>query len=104
MTDDVNDFKNKLTDTELMDLIKVSSAKYLNDYIVEFEFTDGVSGKVDLKDEIYGEVFHPLKDIDYFKSFTRDRWTIGWDCGADFSPEFLHKLTIEQNVKAHNKV
>ncbi len=83
-----------------MNLIKISNAKYLNDYVVELEFTDGLSGRVDLKDEIYGEVFQPLKDIDYFKSFTRDRWTIGWDCGADFAPEFLHKLTIEQNKKS----
>ena len=54
---------------------------------------------MNLKEELYGEVFQPLKDIDYFKSFTQDRWTSGWECGVDFAPEFLHKLTIQQNVK-----
>ncbi len=87
-----------------MNLIKVSNAEYLNDYVINIKFTDGLSGKVDLKNEIYGEVFQPLKDIDYFKSFIRDRWTIGWDCGADFAPEFLYELVIKQNKKAHNNV
>ena len=50
-----------------MYLIKVSSAKYLNDYTIDLVFSDGLSAKVDLKDEIYGEVFEPLKDINYFK-------------------------------------
>lgn len=80
-----------------MKLVKVSSAKYIEDYIIALVFSDGLSGKVDLKDEIYGEIFQPLKDVDYFKSFTRDRWTIGWDCGADFAPEFLYELAIRQN-------
>ncbi len=82
-----------------MNLIKVRNAEYLSDYMLKLEFSDGVSGKVDLKEEIYGDVFQPLKDVDYFKSFKKDRWTIGWDCGADFAPEFLHKLTVQQNTK-----
>ncbi|MEQ6120538.1 DUF2442 domain-containing protein [Reichenbachiella sp. MALMAid0571] len=83
-------------------LIKVEQAKYLNDYKIQLTFSDGLSGVVDLQDEIWGEVFEPLKDVNYFKNFTKDRWTIGWDCGADFAPEFLHELTLKQNEKAHN--
>lgn len=81
-------------------LIKVEQAKYLNDYRIQLVFSDGLSGVVDLQDEIWGEVFEPLKDVNYFKNFTKDRWTIGWDCGADFAPEFLHELTLKQNEKA----
>ena len=82
-----------------MELIKVKEAKYINDYKVQLSFSDGLTGIVDLEDEIYGEVFAPLKEIEYFKSFKQDRWTIGWDCGADFAPEFLHKLAMKN--KAH---
>jgi hypothetical protein len=85
-------------------LIKVEQAKYLNGYRIELTFSDGLSGVVDLQDEIWGEVFEPLKDVNCFKNFTKDRWTIGWDCGADFAPEFLHDLTLKQNEKAHNIV
>jgi hypothetical protein len=32
-------------------------------------FADGVEGEVDLSRELEGEVFEPLKDEEYFKSF-----------------------------------
>jgi hypothetical protein len=80
-------------------LTKVEQAEYLSGYKIKLTFSDGLTGVVDLKDEIWGEVFEPLKDVDYFKDFTKDRWTIGWDCGADFAPEFLHELTLKQNKK-----
>ena len=79
-------------------LIKVKEAKYINDYKIQLSFSDGLTSIVDLKDEIYGEVFEPLKEIEYFKSFTQDRWTIGWNCGADFAPEFLYELARKSEV------
>lgn len=75
-------------------LIKVTNAKYIEDYKIEFIFNDGVKGIVDLKDSIKGLVFEPLKNIDYFKTFTKNRWTIEWDCEADFAPEYLHDLAV----------
>lgn len=78
-------------------LIKISEAVYIADYKIELCFTDGLKGIVDLKDEIWGEVFEPLKDVSYFKNFVKDKWTITWECGADFAPEFLYELTVKQN-------
>ena len=86
-----------------MPIKKVEQAEYLSDYQIKLTFSDGLAGVVDLKDEIWGEVFEPLKDLNYFKNFTKDRWTICWDCGADFAPEFLHDLTLKQNGKATNE-
>jgi hypothetical protein len=82
-------------------LIKVDHAEYLTGYQIRLTFSDGLTGVVDLESEIWGEVFEPLKEISYFKNFTKDRWTIGWDCGADFAPEFLHELALRQAEKAH---
>ncbi len=81
-------------------LIKVDQAEYLKGYKIRLTFSDGLSGVVDLENEIWGDVFEPLKDVSYFKKFTKDRWTIGWNCGADFAPEFLHQLTQKQAQKA----
>jgi len=77
-------------------LLKVTDAKYVNDYKIELIFNDGVKGIVDLKDSIKGLVFKPLKNIEYFKQFTQNRWTIEWDCDADFAPEYLHDLALGQ--------
>ena len=84
-------------------LIKVSDANYIRDYEVELTFNDGLKSIIDLKDEIWGEVFQPLRDINYFKIFSQDRWTIGWECGADFAPEYLYELAMNQKEEAQNK-
>jgi hypothetical protein len=73
-------------------MIKVDDAKYVRDYIVWLKFSDGTEGEVDLKDELFGEVFEPLRDREFFKSFAvHPEWlTITWPNGADFAPEFLY--------------
>ena len=77
-------------------LLKVSTASYIDDYKIKVAFNDGLEGIVDLENEIWGEVFEPLKDKNYFKEFSQDSCTIVWDCGADFAPEFLHQLVVTQ--------
>jgi hypothetical protein len=82
-----------------MNLIKVISANYIKDYIIHFEFNNGVQSDIDLKDELWGEVFEPLKDIQLFKKFKVNNWTIEWENGADFSPDFLlRKAMKEENI------
>ncbi len=73
-------------------ILHVKEAKYLHDYVIWLRFNDGAEGMVDLKDELYGEVFEPLKDLERFRSFKvdLDLETIVWDNGADLAPEFLY--------------
>jgi hypothetical protein len=73
-------------------ILHVKEARYLHDYVLWLRFNDGAEGVVDLKNELYGEVFEPLKDIERFKSFKvdPDLETIVWDNGADLAPEFLY--------------
>ena len=48
----------------------VVDAKYIKDYRLWLKFNDGKSGEVDLAERIsWGEVFKPLKNINYFKNF-----------------------------------
>ena len=74
-------------------ILHVIEAKYLHDYVVWLKFNDGVEGEVDLADELEGEIFGPLKDINTFKSFKVESilGTITWENGADLAPEFLYK-------------
>ena len=75
----------------------VTDAKYVKDYTVFLSFKDGKKGEIDLSLELDGEVFEPLKNIDYFKKFKIRGHTLSWDNGADFSPEFLYEKLIENN-------
>ena len=85
-------------------LIKVTDAKYNKDYKIEFTFNNGYRKVVDLKEQLDGPIFEPLKDINYFRKFTLNRWIIEWDNGADLAPEFLYELAVEQDKKDHNIV
>ena len=74
-------------------ILHVCEAHYVRDYVVWIRFNDGVSGQVDLRDELDGEVFEPLKNIEQFKQFRVDAelQTIVWENGADLAPEFLYQ-------------
>ncbi len=69
----------------------VVKAEYKEAYRIWLKFNDGSEGVVDLKDELYGEMFEPLRDLNKFKSFRVDPEleTLVWENGADFAPEFL---------------
>jgi hypothetical protein len=69
----------------------VEQAKYIDGYKVWLSFNDGAQGEIDLSSELYGEVFEPLKDISFFKSFSLEGHTLSWSNGADFAPEFLRE-------------
>jgi hypothetical protein len=71
---------------------KVIAAQYAHDFTVHIRFADGTEGDVDLSDELYGEVFEPLKNINIFKKLSvhPEFHTLCWPNGADLAPEFLY--------------
>lgn len=81
-------------------MLEVIYAKYLKDYIVYFEFSNGKKGYVDLKNHLWGDIFEPIKHKDYFKNFQISEIsnTIEWENGADFAPEFLLENCFEENL------
>ena len=72
-----------------MRLLKIQKANYIKDFVIHFQFNNGITKDVNLENDLWGEVFEPLKDISYFKNFKLNSWTIEWENGADFAPEFL---------------
>ncbi len=71
--------------------LHVLEARYVRDYTVWLKFSDGTAGEVDLEEELEGPVFGPLRDIERFKRFSVTHYTLSWDNGADFAPEFLRQ-------------
>ena len=70
----------------------VVAAKHVRDYIVWVKFEDGTEGEIDLASELWGPVFEPLKQPEYFREVNVAEYgTIAWPNGADIAPEFLYQ-------------
>jgi hypothetical protein len=74
--------------------IHILEAKYIRDHVLWIKFDNGVEGEIDLSAELWGEMFEPLRNLDFFRRFHIDNEinTIVWDNGADMAPDFLHSL------------
>ncbi|MBA3631704.1 MAG: DUF2442 domain-containing protein [Acidobacteria bacterium] len=77
-------------------LILVTSARYISDYTLELTFSDGLKAEIDFTYWIKKyPFFKPLENIDYFKNFSLDGWTVVWENGADIAPETLYQIALQ---------
>jgi hypothetical protein len=74
----------------------VRDASYISKYKLLLTFEDGIAKIANLEPYLDGEIFEPLKDIGYFKTFHVDREldTVFWENGADISPDFLYEIGV----------
>lgn len=78
----------------------VISLKIHPDWQLEVAFSDGIQGIVSLKDQLFGPVFEPLRNPDYFALATIDEFgVICWPNGADLAPDALY-----EQLKAMDRV
>ncbi|MGQ0815376.1 MAG: DUF2442 domain-containing protein [Gemmatimonadota bacterium] len=72
-------------------MLHVIEVAHRGEYNVRVTFNNGVVKDVDLRAELHGEVFEPLRDPEYFARVrvSPETGTIEWPNGADFAPEFL---------------
>ncbi len=69
----------------------VIDAEYISNYKIKLTFDTGEKKIADCAQWLEGEVFEPLKNKDYFRSFFVNGWTISWPNGADIAPETLYE-------------
>ena len=69
----------------------VIGAEYRGRYRIHVTFNDNTEKTIDCSEWLHGPVFEPLKDVEYFKKFFLDGWTIAWPNGADIAPETLYE-------------
>jgi len=71
----------------------VLEARHVRDHVVWLRFRDGKTGEIDLGPHLWGPVFEPHQDVNYFRQFAIDpRWhTLTWPNNTDVAPEFLHE-------------
>ena len=68
----------------------VTAARHIADHRLEVTFADGTQKTIAFSQWLKGPVFEPLKDVNYFKQFIVDGWTVSWPNGADIAPEALY--------------
>ena len=75
---------------------RLEAAEYVADYRIRVRFADGREGEIDLAEELWGEVFEPLRDVSVFRRFRLDRElsTIAWETGADLAPEYIYQKAV----------
>lgn len=81
-----------------MTIPKLESADYVRGHTIHVRFADGTEADIDLRGELWGEVFEPLRDTEVFRSFRLDTElnTVTWPSGADLAPEFLYEKAVQQ--------
>jgi len=74
--------------------LHITHVQHLQGYTLQLTFNSGVIKQVNLQDELDGEIFEPLRDLNVFRqvSLDPDMRTIAWSNGADFAPEFLDEI------------
>ena len=74
-------------------MLNVTAVRHLREYVLWLRFNDDREGEVDLRGELDGPVFEPLRDLTVFGqvSVHPELRMIVWPNGADFAPEFLYQ-------------
>lgn len=80
----------------------VTDVSCMSGYKLLLTFRNGIKRIVDLEPYLDGEMFEPLRNVEYFRTVTvnADIDTIAWDNGADFAPEFLYEVGASQSSSA----
>ncbi|MEZ4868446.1 MAG: DUF2442 domain-containing protein [Caldilineaceae bacterium] len=81
---------------------RIEKVRYLEEYCLELQFTDGTKGKLDFQQRVVGRggVFEPLEDLEFFKQVVVDpvAGTLVWPNDVDFCPDVLYCLVTGQAI------
>jgi hypothetical protein len=78
---------------------RVSKVRAMPGHRLAVEFDDGVSGEVDLSERLFGPVFEPLKDPEFFARVEVDEFgAVTWPNGADLAPDALYETLAARRV------
>jgi len=79
-------------------IIHVTKVEVVGPYSLDLTFDNGSRKRVNLRHELYGEVFQPLRDPAYFAQayLDPDSRMVAWPNGADLAPDFLFQMEPEE--------
>ena len=70
---------------------RIVEVEALPGFRLEVRFADGVEGIVDLSQDLWGPMFEPLEDPEYFAKVAIDEFGAPcWPNGADLAPDAIY--------------
>ena len=76
---------------ETNEILTVTNAEYVSGYTLRIRFSDGVEKLFNFSGELSKGICRKLRDLEYFKRFTLDPFTIDWNNEIGFAPEYLYE-------------
>jgi hypothetical protein len=89
-----------------MIMVKISSVKPMQNWELEIVFADNTRCVISIKDRLFGPVFEPLRDPQFFAQAAVDEFgAICWPNGADLAPDAIYENALAaQSGKSRNPV
>lgn len=70
-------------------ILKITDASYVRDYILRLTFNNGEIKLCDFLPLAQKGICKKLQNIEYFRNFRLDPFTVDWNNEIGFAPEFL---------------
>ena len=75
-------------------ILSITDAQYVRDYILRLTFNDGAVKLVDFTPLMQKGICRKLQDLNYFRNFTLDPFTVDWNNEIGFAPESLYERGV----------
>ena len=73
-------------------ILKVIKADYCHNYVLRLSFSDGITKYVDFWPLAQKGICTKLQDMEYFRQFKLDPFSVDWSDEIGFAPEFLYEI------------
>ena len=74
-------------------LLKITDATYVSGYTLRLTFNNGEMRLCNFLPLAQKGICTKLKDMEYFKSFRLDPFTVDWNNEIGFAPEYLYEIS-----------
>ena len=79
------------------EVLTVIAAEYAHGHTLRLTFSNGEVRLVDFTPLMQKGICTKLQDLDYFKSFTLDPFTVDWNDEIGFAPRYLYERSTAIN-------
>ena len=75
-------------------ILYITNAEYVGGYTLRLTFNTNEVRLVDFTPLMQKGICKKLQDLDYFKSFRLDPFTVDWNDEIGFAPEYLYDRSV----------